>query len=213
MICLAFFFLLRPGEYTLATNNTPVRLQDITLYHGQKQIKSQDATTADLNTVTAVSLCFPNQKNGVKGETISHSRSGDALVCPCMAIVRRVRYLSQHNQPPSAPLCRFFQNSVAKHVSATDIRNTLRNSLTKAHQTALGIHPDEIEARSLRAGGATALLCANIDPNSIQLLGRWKSDSMIRYLHIAANPHTRQYAKQMFTKGQSSFNPGNPTPS
>jgi hypothetical protein len=33
-----------------------------------------------------------------------------------------------------------------------------------------------------------ALLCANIDPSSIQLLGRWKSDTMIRYLRVFANP-------------------------
>jgi hypothetical protein len=75
------------------------------------------------------------------------------------------------------------------------------------HRTRLGIQPYEINARSLRAGGATALLCVNIDPNSIQLLGRWKSDAMLRYLHIAANPHVRQYAKKMFSSGTSSFNP------
>jgi hypothetical protein len=208
MICIAFFFLLRPGEYTFTTNNTPFRLQDITLYNGKRQFQSHEATMLDLNTITAVSLCFPNQKNGNKGEVISHGRSGDNLVCPCMAIVRRVRYLSQHKQPPSTPLCTFFQHSVTRYVSSTDIRNTLRHSLTKIGPNTLGTQPHEIEARSLRAGGATALLCANIDPNSIQLLGRWKSDSMIRYLHIAANPHTRQYARQMITKGQSSFNPG-----
>ena len=41
------------------------------------------------------------------------------------------------------------------------------------------ITPDEVSAHSLRAGGAAALLCTNVDPNVIQLLGRWKSDAMI----------------------------------
>jgi hypothetical protein len=116
--------------------------------------------------------------------------------------------LVHHKQPPSTPLCRFFQDSVTKHVTPTDIRTALRRSLAALGPAKLGIRPDELEARSLRAGGATLLLCATVDQNSIQLLGRWKSDAMIRYLHISVNPHVQQYAKRMYTSGHSSFNPG-----
>jgi hypothetical protein len=94
------------------------------------------------------------------------------------------------------------------HMSFTDVRNALRKSLIAIGPANLGIKPAEIDARSLRAGGARALLCANVDPHSIQLLGRWKSDTMIRYLHVSATPHVRQFARQMFSSGQSSFNPG-----
>jgi hypothetical protein len=94
------------------------------------------------------------------------------------------------------------------HVSSTDIRNLLRKFLVEIGFDTFGIRPLKIDARSLRAGGATALLCANIDPNSIQQLGRWKSDATIRYLHIAASPHTQQYARQMLTHGKASSNPG-----
>jgi hypothetical protein len=34
--CLAFFHLLRPGEYTYQKNNAPFRLQDVSLYTGQR---------------------------------------------------------------------------------------------------------------------------------------------------------------------------------
>jgi hypothetical protein len=60
----------------------------------------------------------------------------------------------------------------------------------------LGIKLNEIETRSLRASGSTVLLAANLDQNKIQLLGRWKSDAMNRYLHKAANPE-QQFAKLM----------------
>ena len=89
----------------------------------------------------------------------------------------------------------------------TLILNALRQSLQAIGHTTLGIHPQDIDARSLRAGGATALLCANIDHNTIQLLGRWKSDAIIRYLDIAANPQVHQHAHKMFTNGQASFAP------
>jgi hypothetical protein len=95
--------------------------------------------------------------------------------------------------------------SYPRHIQHGD--RHYRQGLTTVGPDKLGIQPHEINARSLRVGGATALLCANIDPNSIQLLSHWKSDAMLRYLHITANPHVRQYAKKMFTSGTSSFNP------
>jgi hypothetical protein len=34
------------------------------------------------------------------------------------------------------------------------------------------------------ANGAMALLCANVNPNTIQMLGRWCCDEMLGYLHL-----------------------------
>ena len=57
-----------------------------------------------------------------------------------------------------------------------------------------------------------SLMCANIDPDKIQLLGRWKSDAMIRYLHLSAHPAVRTYASAMFAGGSYSFSPGTQVP-
>jgi hypothetical protein len=62
-------------------------------------------------------------------------------------------------------------------MTPVDIRSTLHQGLEAIGADKLGIQPHEIDARSLRAGGDTALLCANVDPNKIQILGRWKSDA------------------------------------
>jgi hypothetical protein len=207
MICIAFFFLLRPGEYTFTNANTPFRIQDVKLYIDTKELQIYQASPLEFSNVTSVSLTFTTQKNGVKGEVISHGLSGDLLVCPCRATVRRIQHLLQHQQPPSTPLCKFFQDHTHGMVTPTLIRDTLRRGLNTVGHTTLGIHPNQIDARSLRAGGATALLCANVDHNTIQLLGRWKSDAMMRYLHISANPQVHQHAHQMFTHGQASFSP------
>lgn len=103
--------------------------------------------------------------------------------------------------------CCNISNHPAHHYANSSKTTRMRRGLTTVGQATLGIHPNEIDARSLRAGGATALLCANVDQNTIQLLGRWKSDAMIRYLHISANPQVHQHAHQMFTHGQASFSP------
>jgi hypothetical protein len=115
MICIAFFFLLRSGEYTFTNANTPFRIQDVKLHIDTKEIQIYHASPLEFSNVTSVSLTFITQKNGVKGEVISHGRSGDLLVCPCRATVRRIQHLLQHQQPPSTPLCKFFQD----HTHAT----------------------------------------------------------------------------------------------
>jgi hypothetical protein len=198
----SFFVLLRPGEYTITNNNKPFRLQDTHHYICQRRIHPYQASPRDLNGITAVALCSTTKKNEVKGETISHSRRGGAHW-----------YAPAKQSSDESTICYTTSSSSTfmhicgefgiQYVSATDIRNTLRKSLVEIGPDTLGIQPHVDEA-----GGATALLWANIDPKSIQLLGQWKSDAMMRYLHIAVNPHTQQYAKQMFTNGQSSFTPG-----
>jgi hypothetical protein len=43
-----------------------------------------------------------------------------------------------------------------------------------------------ISACSMQPGGATALLCANVDAASIKLVEHWKSDSMLPHLRAQA---------------------------
>ena len=212
MICLGFFFLLRPGEYTYAKDNTPFKLQDVTLYIGSVIVDYRNATDSQLNAVTAAQLTFTTQKNGVKGEKITHGHTDDPLVCPVKTVVRRVKALRAQNLPPETPLCAYRQGPKVRRVVSKDIQSALRTGIAMVGPDTLDIKPHEVEARSLRAGGATAMLVAGIDTNTIQLIGRWKSDAMLRYLHVSANPALRGFARQMFTGGAFTFNPGTTVP-
>ena len=51
------------------------------------------------------------------------------------------------------------------------------------------------------SGGAMALLCARVDDNIIKLVGRWRSDQMLRYLHLQAYPQMHTFASLMVTGG------------
>ena len=74
MIVLAFFFLLRPGEYTATkSDTTPFRLCDVRLSVGSHYLDIFTATPEQLNTATFASLTFTDQKNGVRGEVIGMS--------------------------------------------------------------------------------------------------------------------------------------------
>jgi hypothetical protein len=73
MIIIAFFFLLRPGEYT---DNDIFRLLE-------ESLNLPVATDAQLLQTRFASLTFTDQKNGVRGEVIGHARSGGPVSLPC----------------------------------------------------------------------------------------------------------------------------------
>jgi hypothetical protein len=122
-----------------------------------------------LDTANFVCLEFTNQKNGVKGELIGLGRSGNPAFCPVQACVNRIKHLRQFNAPPTIPLFAFF-SSEWKAISSSDLTTELRRVLSVLGQQ-VGLSPDDVSIRSLRASGAMALLCANVDTDRIRLLG------------------------------------------
>jgi hypothetical protein len=76
----------------------------------------------------------------------------------------------------------------------------------------MGFEPRDVSAASLRSGGAMAMLAAGISKEQIQMMGRWKSDVVFRYLHPQALPVRDAYATRMLHHGAISFLPP-PNPS
>jgi len=73
-----------------------------------------------------------------------------------------------------------------------------------------GIAPTEISIHSLRSSGAMALLCARVDTDMIRLLGRWRSDKMLCYLHVRSFPLLAPLAPQMLRHGHYTLMPNLP---
>lgn len=215
MILLAFFFLLRPGEYTDGstrdTNSQPFLFSSAQLFIGPRRLDFATATDAELLAATFGSLTFDNQKNGVRGEVIGLSTSGDPIVCPVRAIARRIIHLRRVGAPTTTPLARCYHNNKTHKVTSSLITSTLRDSVRfLGHE--LGFLESDISARCLRAAGANALLLAKIDPDIIRLIGRWRSDEMLRYLHVQAAPLMAQYSRRMLDAGNYTLIPNQTVP-
>jgi hypothetical protein len=209
MAWLAFFFLLRPGEYCTGTGTSPICLQDISFTSGHQSINPLTAPPALIAQATHATITFAQQKNGVRGEIIGHGRSGHAVACPIATLARRVTYLRQHDAIPTTPLATVFLPRPTIVTSAL-ITTLLREAIPFC--PAIGINPADVTARSLRAGGAMALLCGRVDSDSIRLVGRWKSDAMFRYLHAQTLPVLNQMARTMARHGHFSLLPGHDFP-
>lgn len=209
MICLAFFFLLRPGEYTgISSDTQPFQLRDIRFFLGNLPLPTATTPAPQLLSASFVTLEFTTQKNSVRGEVIGLGRSGDPNFCPVVAAARRVLHLRQAAAPPLQPLASYVDptSQTLRRITAADLTALLRLSVLILGPT-YGFLPHDVSARSLRAAGAMALLCANVDTDRIRLIGRWRSDEMLRYLHVQAEPVMRNFSSQMLTGGHFALIP------
>ena len=69
MIIIAFFFLLRPVEYTSTkSDSSPFSLSDVTFSVVRTVFDTTTATDNELVAATFVILTFSTQKNGVRGK-------------------------------------------------------------------------------------------------------------------------------------------------
>jgi hypothetical protein len=208
MIIIAFFFLLRPGEYT-DNDKDPFRLEDVQLFIGDSRLPLLTAQESELRLARFALLTFTTQKNGVRGKVIGLACSGDPFLCPVQAIVCRVLYLRLLLVPSSTPLARVF--NTPDKVTATFLTARIREAIT-AFGPDLGFLPTDVSARCLRAAGATALLLAQVDPDVIRLIGRWRSDQMLWYLHVQAYPLMRDYSRRMLSASAYTLIPNHLVP-
>ena len=211
-VCLAFYYLLRPSEYS-GNDKQAFTLGDVHLYIGTRKLNITTAPLLDLARATSVRLHFSTQKNQSKGEVIAQGLSGDRFCCPVHTVVRFVRshreYFARTQQPvdDTIRLASYYDGADNRfNVRAMDVTSQVRFA-ARALQHHTGINPADLSARSARAGGAMALLCGGVDSDTIQLLGRWHGVSMMRYLHMEAQPVFKQLAQKMFNHGTYSFLP------
>jgi hypothetical protein len=135
-----------------------------------------------------------------------HGKSGDGLCCPVKATSRRLLNHRNNKCKASTPLAYYYNAEKRVAIKAMDVTAVLHTATTLNHHRT-GIAADDVSARSLRAMGAMALLCGQIDFDHIRMLGRWHSDAMMRYLHMQARAVVGGYAAKMFNNGTYTFLP------
>ena len=158
---------------------------------------------------THATLCFTDQKNAVRSEVVGHSANTDPFFCPAKSLARIASRLQAANASPDTMINAHY-NKHRDHkcwctIKPTHVTTALRHA-AKSLQPDTGIDFTLLSARSLRPGGATALLCAGVDKDHIQLLGRWQSDAVFRYLRIQAS--LCGLSQKMLDHGAYTYSPG-----
>ena len=191
---IAFYYLLRIGEYTVkgSRNNTKQTVQfkyeDVSFFkknnRGSLRCLPRDASDALLMTADGATLKLDNQKNGWKGVCVYHEANGDNVHCPVRALARRYLHLRVRGADSKTFLSAYYDDSGKRSdVTNEDVSRAIKSAATVLeYPTAKGIPIDRIDTHSLRSGGANALSLAGYSDTQIQKMGRWRGATFKEYI-------------------------------
>jgi hypothetical protein len=210
LIVGAFFFAMRACEFSDVGGPRRTRilnLGDVEFRRGGTKVTSDDEV--DMAAADTVSLTFRTQKNGEKGTTVTQHRTtgtamGGAKICPVASFARLVARVRRYNpdEPEWKDETRRPISLVAvpgghAMVTSNQILHHLRAAALQYGERRLGFSVSKIGTHSIRAGAATAMFLAGVPAETIQLIGRWRSQTFLRYIRIQVQLLTKGVATEM----------------
>jgi len=197
LVVLAFFFLLRVGEYTQAPEprqTVPLRRKDIKLWRNNVLL-DHTLPLDELLQADAASIKLDNQKNGFRGATLHHTASGNTL-CPVKSVARLVSQIA--TLPDTTGIGTYVDPvGVVRRVTSTEIRAAVQMGAANDNLEAMGYDLTRIGSHSLRSGGATHLKLCGYDETTIKKLGRWSSNTYLIYIQSQIGELTAGVATAM----------------
>ena len=190
---IAFYFLLRVGEYTkprfVTRNNKKVRatrtiqfsVGNIGFFKDGK-ILPKTSPLEVLLTADAATLKISNQKNGRMGDTI-HQKATGKDGCPIQALAYRIHHILSNGGTSNNLLCDYYEEGSWHSIESKDMVAIVRHSVKCLNLHKNGIDPDLVGSHSLRAGGAMALKLHKHSDTTIKKMGRWSSLTFLQYIH------------------------------
>ena len=190
LITIAFYFLLRVGEYTYKpgeTQTVPFHVGHITFRTADSMAIPQDANLATLHTAVEATMRITNQKSGIKGQCIHvEALRNDPTNCPIRALARRVHHILSKGGSLDSPIYEYYnQRNVPSKVGSALINTTVKDAAMDIGLDKHGYTRADVSSHSLRAGGAMAMHLNGISATTIQMTGRWSANSntFLTYIH------------------------------
>jgi hypothetical protein len=159
LVLVAFYYLLRVGEYTKprfvtrngkkerATRTKQFSVQNVGFFK-DGHIISRHSSLEVLLTCDAATLKITNQKNGRMGETV-HQKSNGTDTCPVKALAHLVHHILSNNGTEERLLCDYKSDDSWSSIMSSDIIACVRNAAKLLQLQKQGIDPDLIGAHSL----------------------------------------------------------------
>jgi hypothetical protein len=202
LMVIAYYFLLRVGEYTKPSKQTRTvqfRIIDVIFWKNGFQINPRIASLQTLTQCDSATLRISNQKNGKKEQTIFHEANGSPA-CPIVTLAHVVKDICSFSNDDTEMLCAFKQGSNITHVISNDISCMIKYTAKVIQLPQRGFPLSRLAPHSLRAGGATALAIAGWDDVIIKKYGRWSSSTFLTYIHEQIAQLGRNVSKSMAKK-------------
>ena len=103
-------------------------------------------------------------------------------------------------------ISRIKKREKCNQIHGDNIVATIR-AVFRAAGLSIGFTKADISACYLHTGEAMALLMARVDPDTIYLVGRWQSDTILCYLQMTTKSFTEGLSIKMFKHSTYSLIP------
>lgn len=203
LICIAFYYLLRVGEYTYTPpkhrkRTQRFRIKDIIFRRRDHSIIPNTAPLNELYTAAYATLQISNQKNGSRGQCIHNECTGH-ITSPVRALARRVANIMAFTNNQNTAISTYY-NPVTKQSSQlypSHVSKTIKQTILDLGLHQFGFTEQTVSSHSLRAGGAMAMKLNGMDDIIIKKHGRWSSDTFLTYIHTQIGALTAGVSKAM----------------
>ncbi len=208
---IAFYYLLRIGEYTVkgTRNKTKQTVQfkyeDITFFKknaaGKLRCLPCNAAPSLILTADGATMKLDNQKNGWKGVCIFHEANGEVYLCPVRALGRRYVHIRQNGGTTKTMLSSYWSKGIRADVTAERVSKALKSAATELqYPTKKGIPIFCTNAHSLRSCGANALSLSGYSNTQIQKMGRWHGATFKEYIREELACYAHNMSRDMTQK-------------
>ena len=186
LIRISLFFCLHSCKFTKTQSHRRTiqfLFQDIQFYNEEVAIQQEVPDKHFLYTC-AVTLFLNTQKNFVRGESTTMDATDLKHRNSVSVAARRFLHLQKNSADPESLKCNYYPDysSTSRFVTRSQVIKLLRLHTAKIGFQRLGFHPHEIGFHSLLSGGAITLHQSHIPDSTININGRWFSDSFLVHL-------------------------------
>ena len=170
---IAFYFLLRIGEYTMSsriherwdnrlTRTVQFTVGNVSFWREGLLLDITNAT--DISNADEATMKLTNQKNGEKNGIIHHEvcdENGDGMF-PVKALAQQVTSILANGGTENTLLCAYWDIQEWKNIIPEDIGLVIKIAVVSTGLDRKGITPNDVGTHSLRVGGAMALKLNNV---------------------------------------------------
>jgi hypothetical protein len=197
-----FFFACRSCEYLKVPRQERRRTDVLRLRCIRFFLQGRLLDHSDPRLISAdyVSITFEWQKKDARMDTVTHRRSGDAVLCPTRQwapLVQRIR--KYPGSSDATPVSAVWRNGQIEHITSEELVRALRCAVKAVGEDRLGIQADEIGCHSIRSGSAMAMYLGECPVFVMMMIGRWSSDAFLRYIRKQVEQFSHNVSSKMLT--------------
>jgi hypothetical protein len=180
-------------------------LENLTFYKDNKRIPN---SSPNLSSANRLAITFKTQKNGRKLNTITQWKTNDPILCPVVQWAVLVTCISAYNGASDAmPASAVWNRGRIDHVTSKMVENALCDRVKAYGEATLRIDAHKVGTHSIRSGLAMVMYMGGVPVFAIMMIGRWASDSFMKYIRMQIEEFTFDVSKRMLTMQNSHHTP------